>query len=257
MPGAVEGVGKGLISKLIELGLVRRPADLYRLEVDKLAAIPIAVRLGRKSANTVIASIERSKSASLARLVYGLGIRHVGERTAELLAEHFRSLARIERASKEALEEVEEVGPRIAESVGRFFSSERNQILIARLGERGFHREEDIEEGGKVVDDKPAPLAGKVFVLTGTLPDMTRDEAKARIQSLGGKVTGSVSRKTDFLVAGASPGSKLEKAQRLEIEVLEEAGFLELLAGNEAVLRTSHRQVLELIHPAPEDSRIC
>ena len=257
LPGAVKGVGKGLIGKLVEHRLVQYPADLYRLDVDNLAAIPFVVRLGRKSANTVIASIERSKSASLARLVYGLGIRHVGERTAELLAEHFGSLARIEKASKEELEEVEEIGPRIAESVGSFFSSERNRNLIDRLRERGLCREEDIEEGGKAVDDRPTPLAGRVFVLTGTLSHMTRDEAKARIQSRGGKVTNSISRKTDFLVAGASPGSKLEKARQLEVDVLEEAGFLKLLAGNEAVLRTSHGQVLELIHPAPGDSQAC
>ena len=257
LPGEVKGVGKGLINKLFECCLVRCPPDLYRLEVEKLAAIPLPVRLGRKSAAAVIASIERSKSASLPRLVYGLGIRHVGERTAELLAEHFGSLARIEKASKEELEEVEEVGPRIAESVESFFSSERNRNLIDRLRGRGLCREEDIEEGGKTEDDKPAPLAGKVFVLTGTLPDMTRDEAKARIQSLGGKVTGSISRKTDFLVAGASPGSKLEKARRLEVEVLEEAGFQDLLEGNEAVLGASHGQVFELNHPAPEDSPAC
>lgn len=259
LPGAVQGVSKrlSLISKLVEHRLVQYPADLYQLEIDKLADIQFTVKLGRKSADAVIASIERSKSASLPRLVYGLGIRHVGERTAELLAEHFGSLARIEKASKEELEEVEEVGPRIAESVGGFFSSERNRNLIDRLRGRGLCREEDIEEGGKTEDNKPAPLAGKVFVLTGTLPDMTRDEAKARIQSLGGKVTGSISRKTDFLVAGGSPGSKLEKARRLEVEVLEEAGFQDLLEGNEADLGASHGQVFELNHPAPEDSQAC
>ena len=257
LPGAVEGIGKGLIRKLIERRLVWCPADFYRLEIDKLAAIPLVVRLGRKSADAVIAGIERSKSASLARLVYGLGIRHVGERTAELLAEHFRSLTRIERASKEELEEVEEVGPRIAESIERFFSSERNQNLIKRLRERGLLCQENNREDGKTVGDKPAPLAGKIFVLTGTLQGMTRYEAKARIQSLGGKVTGSVSQKTDFLVAGTAPGSKMEKARRLEIKVLEEASFLDLLVGNEEALRASHREVFELIHTASEDSQTC
>ncbi len=231
LPGAVEGVGKVLAGDLVERGLVRRRADLHRLEIEELAEIPIAVRLGRKSAVAVTASIERSKSAPLARLVYGLGIRHVGERTAELLAKYFGSLDRIAGATQEELEEMEEVGPRIAESIREFFSSERNRTLIERLRDYGLRFEEHPQEGGgAATDGDAAPLDGKVFVLTGTLSGMARDEAKARIQALGGKVTGSVSRKTDYVVAGDSPGSKLRKAQDLEVEILDEEGLLEKLS---------------------------
>ena len=183
----------------------------------------------------MIESLKRSKSAPLARLVYGLGVRHVGERTAELLAEHFRSLDRIAKASKEELEEVEEVGPRIAESIGEFFSSDRNRTLIERLRDHGLRFEEaPADVLGTSRNVEAAPLAGMVFVLTGTLPNMTRNEARARIQALGGKVTGSVSPKTDYLVAGDSPGSKFEKAQQLGVEVLRERDLLTLLsAGTE------------------------
>ena len=231
LPASVEGFGKVLAGKLVDRGLVRRPSDLYRLDVGKLAEIPIAIKLGRKSAKAVVASIDRSKSAPLARLVYGLGIRHVGERTAELLAEHFRSLDQIAGASKEELEEVEEVGPRIAESIREFFSSDRNKELIERLRMNGLRFEEEREDSQETVSGcVEAPLAGKVFVLTGTLPGMTREEAKSRIQALGGKVVKSVSRKTDYLVAGDNPGSKERKAQELEIQVLDKEGLLKNLS---------------------------
>lgn len=218
LPGSIEGVGKLLIGRLVDLGLVRQPADLYRLTKADLAGLPIAVRLGRKSATAVVEGVERSKSAPLGRLVFGLGIRHVGERTAELLAEHFESLDRIGGASPEALEEVEEVGPRIAASIRDFFASERNRELVERLRGHGLRFEAERADGGGA-----APLAGKVFVLTGTLAGMTREEAKGRIQALGGKVVGSVSRRTDYVVAGDNPGAKLRKAQALEVAVLDEA----------------------------------
>ena len=231
LAGSVEGVGKVLAGNLVDLRLVRRPEDLYRLEVEELAEIPITVRLGRKSAVTVIESIERSKSAPVARLVYGLGIRHVGERTAELLVNHFRSVDAMAGASTEELVEVEEVGPRIAESILEFFSSSRNRKLLNRLRAYGLRFEEEARDsGGDMADPEASPFNGKVFVLTGTLPTMTRDEAKVRIQALGGKVTGSVSRKTDYVVAGENPGSKIEKAQQLEVAVLDEEGLLEMLA---------------------------
>ena len=226
LPGAIEGVGKLLIGKLVDLGLVRQPADLYRLTKADLAGLPIAVRLGRKSATAVVEGVERSKSAPLGRLVFGLGIRHVGERTAELLAEHFERLDRIGAASPEALEEVEEVGPRIAASIRDFFASERNRELVERLRAHGLRFEAERADGGGA-----APLAGKVFVLTGTLAGMTREEAKGRIQALGGKVVGSVSRRTDYVVAGDHPGSKLAKAQALEVAVLDEAGLRDKLAA--------------------------
>ena len=233
LPGSVEGLGKVMARILIERGLVRRSVgDLYRLEVADLAEIPTSVRLGRKSAVAVVASLERSKTAPVSRLVYGLGIRHVGERTAELLVEHFRSVYGIAKATSEELEAVEEIGPRIAESIREFFSSDRNRKLIERL--RAYElrfAEEPRERGDGVADSDAAPFAGKVFVLTGTLSGMTRDEAKSRIQALGGKVTGAVSNKTDYLVAGESPRSKLARAQQLEVQVLDEAGLLSLLSN--------------------------
>ena len=242
-PGSVEGVGKVLAANLVERGLVKRPVDLYGLDVDDLGSIPTATRLGRKSAVAVVESLDRSKSAPVSRLVYGLGIRHVGEWTAELLVEEFRSVDAIMRASKEELEAVEEIGPRIAESILEFFSSERNRKLIERLRQYELRFVEEKEDSGTAEPDGTGPaLAGKVFVLTGTLPGMTRDEAKARIQTLGGKVTSMVSNKTDYLVAGDSPGSKLMKARELGIPALDEEKLLALMStGTDAPV------------PAPDD----
>ena len=243
LPGSVEGVGSVLAGELVERGLVRCRADLYQLDVETLATIPTATRLGRKSAEAIVASLIRSKSAPVARLVYGLGIRHVGERTAELLVEEFRGVDAIAKASKEELENVDEVGPRIAESILEFFSSDRNRTLIERLRGYGLRFEEEaVRDGEATPGAAPVPLAGKVFVLTGTLPGMTRDEAKRRIQAFGGKVTGSVSSKTDYLVAGESPGSKLTKAQELGVPTLDEEELLALLStGTDASM------------PAPEN----
>ena len=233
LPGAVEGVGKLLAGRLVDLGLVRRPADFYRLGREELAGVPIPVRLGGKSAAAVVAGVERSRSAPLGRLVYGLGIRHVGERTAELLAAHFGSLDRIGGASPEELEEVEEVGPRIAASIRDFFASDRNRDLLERLRGRGLRFEVERAAGrdpAAAEAGEAAPLAGKVFVLTGTLAGMTREEAKSGIQALGGKVVGAVSGRTDYVVAGDNPGSKLQKARRLDVPVLDEAGLREKLS---------------------------
>ena len=231
LPGSVEGVGSVLASELVERGLVRCRPDLCQLDVETLAAIPTATRLGRKSAEAVVASLERSKSAPVSRLIYGLGIRHVGERTAELLVEAFPSVDAIMGASKEELEAVDEIGPCIAESLFEFFSSERNRSLIERLRGYGLRfEEESVRDCEATPDGDQAPLAGKVFVLTGTLPTMSRNDAKARIQALGGKVTDSVSRKTDYLVAGDNPGSKLTKAQELGVPDLDEEGLLTLLS---------------------------
>ena len=243
LPGSVEGVGSVLAGELVERGLVRCRADLCQLDVETLAAIPTATRLGRKSAEAVVASLDRSKSAPISRLVYGLGIRHVGERTAELLVEEFPSIDEIMGASKEGLEAVNEIGPRIAESIHEFFSSKRNRSLIERLRGYGLRfEEESVRDCEATPDGDQAPLAGKVFVLTGTLPTMSRNDAKARIQVLGGKVTGSVSRKTDYLVTGDNPGSKLTKAQELGVPTLDEKELLALLsAGTGAPV------------PAPED----
>lgn len=221
----VKGLGNVLAGKLVDDGLVQAPGDLYRLTITQLARIPTQVRLGTKSARSIVRSLNESKNRPLARLVYGLGIRHVGERTAELLAERFRSIDALAAASTEQLKEVEEVGPRIAESIRAFFQSDRNWDLIKRLRGHGLRLEEE-----SPTDTRPADAAaGKVFVLTGTLANMSREEASARIKAAGGKVTGSVSRKTDYVVAGESPGSKLQKAMQLEVEVIDGNKLLELL----------------------------
>lgn len=223
----VKGMGDTLAAKLVDCGFLRTPADLFRLTAVQLADVPLKVRLGEKSARRIVEGLERSKGLPLGRLVFGLGIRHVGERTAALLAEHFRSLDAVASAPAEELEQVEEVGPRIAESIRQFFGASSNRDLVERLRRHGLRFQEDAKED----DQEPQPLAGKVFVLTGTLRGMSRDEAKARIQAAGGKVSGSVSRNTDYVVAGENPGSKLRKAQQLEVTVLDEAGLLETLAA--------------------------
>ena len=222
----VDGMGRDLADRLIDHGLVRAPGDLRRLTAERLARIPMRARLGGQVADRILKGLARSRGAGLERLIFGLGIRHVGERTAALLAERFRTLDRLAAASAEELEEVAEVGPRIAESIRAFFAAPRNRDLIERL--RGHEL-----NFGQVSEDvgRATPLAGKIFVLTGTLPLMTRDEARARIQAAGGRVSGSVSRRTDYVVAGEAPGSKLEKARALAIEVLDEAGLQALLEG--------------------------
>ena len=223
----VRGIGSGLAGKLVDVGLVRSPLDLYTLEAVRVAQVPVRIKLGKKSADKVIEGIDRSKSAALGRLVYGLGIRHVGARTAELLASHFRSLTALAEASAEELEAVEEVGPTIAASVRAFFAASGNREQIDRLRAAGV---DPAEEAPPAADAAaPAALAGTTFVLTGTLEAMTRTEAKARIEALGGRVAGSVSRNTDYVVAGESPGSKRQKAERLGVAVIDEARFRAIL----------------------------
>ena len=233
--GYVTKLGNTLAGRLVDNGLVRSPRDLYGLTAERLAHLPVEVTLGHKSAEKIRESLERSKRAPLGRLVFGLGIRHVGDRTALLLAAHFGSLDSIMSASAEDLQEVEEVGPRIAESIRAFFASSMNQDLIERLRNHGlrFEREE--------ADTPQAhPLSGKVFVLTGTLPGMSREEAKAGILAAGGRVTGSVSAKTDYVVAGDEPGSKLKKAQQLGVAIIQETGLLGLLSGGATVAGDGH-----------------
>ncbi len=222
----IDGMGDTLAAKLVDHGLVRTPADLHELTAEQLAAVPLRVRLGGKSARRIMDGLERSKDLPLGRLVFGLGMRLVGDRTASLLASHFRSLDAIASASTEELEQVEEVGPRIADSIRNFFAAAMNRDLVERLRRHGLRFREDDKEERQL-----HPLAGKVFVLTGTLDGMTRDQAKARILAAGGKVSGSVSAKTDYVVVGDKPGSKLRKAQRLGVAVLDEAGFSEIVSG--------------------------
>ena len=179
----------------------------------------------------LVDGLDKSKRTTLPRFLFALGIRHVGETTARDLARHFGSLERIEQASLEALLEVPDVGPIVAQSVRTFFDEPHNREVVAQLRKRGIVWDE--HEGAAAQAGAPRPLAGKTFVLTGTLPALTRDEAKALIEAAGGKVTGSVSKKTDVVVAGEEAGSKLDKARELGIEVVDEAGLRALLAAAE------------------------
>jgi DNA ligase (NAD+) len=208
----IDGMGESLVNQLIELGLVKNVADIYDLNKKDLLGLE---RFADKSAQNILDEIENSKKLPLERVIYGLGIRFVGERTAQFLAERFGSMDALANASVEQLEEVNEVGPRIAESIAEFFSNPANRKLLERLGKAGLaFKGEQKERGTK--------LAGKTFVLTGTLAHYTRDEAKKMIEDAGGKVTASVSKKTDFVVAGSDAGSKLDKAKELGVAVIDE-----------------------------------
>ena len=226
----IEGLGDWLVGELVGGDLVKNSADLYGLTVEKLADLKKTneARLGEKAAARTVKSLEDSKQRPLARLIYGLGIRFVGDSTAALLADRFRGVDALAGATAEELEEVDEIGARIAESVRAFFASEQNRKLLERLRDEGLRME---EEGATEADDAALSLEGNVFVLTGSLTRMTRNEAAARIKALGGKVTGSVSSRTDYLVAGEKAGSKLRKAEKLGVKVLDEEQFEELLAA--------------------------
>ncbi|MDE3200221.1 MAG: NAD-dependent DNA ligase LigA [Acidobacteriota bacterium] len=218
----IEGLGEAVVQQLLEKKLVRSVADLYTLTVDQLAALD---RFAEKSATALVDQIEKSKKAGLARVIMGFGIRFVGERTAELLAEEFGSIDALISASAEELERVEEVGPRISQAILEFFAQEKNRTLVDHLREAGV----DMTAEKKV---RTAQLAGLTFVLTGTLPTLSRDEAKRMIEAAGGKASGSVSKKTNYVVAGEEAGSKLDKARELGVSVIDEAGLMQLLNGN-------------------------
>src|SRR5713101_3126767 len=208
----IDGLGDALVSQLTERGMVKNVADLYRLGKDDLLKLE---RMGDKSVQNVLDEIAASKKLPLERVIYGLGIRFVGERTAQFLAEHFGSLDAIMKASAEQLQEVNEVGPRIAESIVEFFSDEHNRQLVNDLRKAGLTLTGEKKEKG-------TKLAGKTFVLTGTLARHSRDEAKKMIEDAGGRVSGSVSKKTDYVVAGSDAGSKLDKARELGVSVIGE-----------------------------------
>ena len=219
----IDGLGTKLIEQLVALDRLKTPADIFGLEKDELMALE---RMGEKSADKLLASIDRARETTLARFLYALGIREVGESTAVSLATHFGKLDPIMRAGEEELQEVPDVGPVVASRITAFFAERHNQEVIEQLIRSGVHW----TEHEPVPRPAEGPLVGKTFVLTGTLSDMTRDEAKAEIIARGGKVTGSVSKKTDFVVYGDNAGSKLTKAQNLEITTLDESAFRKLLS---------------------------
>ncbi|MCS7314155.1 MAG: NAD-dependent DNA ligase LigA [Bryobacterales bacterium] len=216
----IDGLGEALVEQLVDRGLVRSVADLYRLKLEDLVALE---RMGKKSAEKLLRNIEQSKQQPLPRVLTALGIRFVGERTAQFLAEAFGSLDAIAAADVETLQGVPEVGPRVAQSVYDFFREPRNRELVERLREAGLQFEYRAERR------RGGPLEGLTFVLTGTLPTLTREQARAMIEAAGGKVTGSVSKKTDYVVAGEEAGSKLAKARELGIKVIDEAALRRML----------------------------
>jgi len=218
----IDGMGEVLVNQLVDRGLLKSVVDIYSLTVEQLTDLD---RMGRKSADKLLANIDRSRQLPLPRVLAALGIRFVGERTAQFLAEQFGSLDGIAAASREELEAAEEVGPKVAESIFQFFREERNRRLVQGLREAGLQFEHRHKR------KKAGPLEGLTFVLTGTLPNLTREEAALRIASAGGKVTDSVSRKTTYLVAGDKAGSKLDKARTLGVKVIDEAALVQMLGG--------------------------
>ena len=216
----IDGMGYGLVDQLVDRGLVRNVADIYSLTVDKLLTLD---RMGKKSSGKVIINIDKSRNNALPRVLTALGIRFVGERTAVFLAEAFGGMDAIAQASPEELQQAEEVGPKVAESIFQFFHEPRNRELIDRLRAAGLQFTYQSSR------PKAGPLHGLTFVLTGTLPNLSREEAKLRIEAAGGKVTGTVSKKTDYVVAGADPGSKLDKAGELGVKVVNEEQLLDLI----------------------------
>ncbi len=221
----IEGLGDKLVEQLVDAGMLASVADIYDTERLNLATLTPLERMGEKSAQNLLDAIERSKATSLPRFLYALGIRHVGEATAKDLARHFGTIERVMSASIEALLEVTDVGPIVAESLRHFFDQPQHVAIVQQLRAAGVHWPDT--EG--VAADLPRPLLGKTVVLTGTLPTLSRDEAKALIEAAGGKVSGSVSAKTHFVVAGEAAGSKLDNAHRLGIEVLDEPALLKRL----------------------------
>ena len=208
----IDGLGDALVNQLTDRGMVKNVADIYRLTKADLLQLE---RMGDKSAQNVLKEIEASKKLPLERVIYGLGIRFVGERTAQFLAEHFGSMDALMKAGEEELQQVAEVGPRIAKSIVEFFQEPRNRELVEQLRKAGLTFIGKRKERG-------TKLAGKTFVLTGTLSHFTRDEAKKMIEDAGGRVSGSVSKKTDFVVAGEDAGSKLDRARELGVKVIGE-----------------------------------
>jgi DNA ligase (NAD+) len=215
----IDGLGEALVDQLVDKKLVTNVADLYHLKFDDLVALE---RMGKKSAEKLLANIDASRRAPLPRILSGLGIPFVGERTAQFLAEAFGDLDKIAAADEEELQSAEEVGPKVARSIHQFCKEKHNRDLVEKLRDAAF-------TFTYAVKKKSGPLRGLTFVLTGTFPSLSREEAKERIESAGGKVAGSVSKKTNFIVAGEEAGSKLDKARELGTEVIDEARLLEMI----------------------------
>jgi len=236
----IEGLGESLIKQLIDSGLVRDYADIYHLTTAQIANLTstsvrsdgrtIERRVGEKNAAKVVEQIERSKTNELWRLLYGLGIRHIGERSAQILARAFGSVDALRSASFDQLRATPEIGPVLAESVRSWFDEPRNQTLLQRLREAGVRME--VPESERAAEAGPKPLAGKTYVITGTLSSMSREQATAALERLGAKVAGSVSKKTTAVFVGAEAGSKAEKAKELGVPMLGEADLIALLGGS-------------------------
>ena len=220
----IEGLGDKLVDQLVDRDLVHTPAEVYRLDLTTLAGLE---RMAEKSASNLLAAIDRSRRTTLERFIFSLGIRNVGEATAKDLARHFGSLDKLMAADEAALMEVPDVGPVVAQSIVQFFSEPHNREVIADLRQAGV----TWKEGAPVQKAQVEGVAGKTFVLTGTLPTLSREEAKEKIEAAGGKVSGSVSKKTNYVVVGADAGSKLEKARELGVTLLDEEGLRRLLGG--------------------------
>lgn len=220
----IDGLGEKLVDQLVDQAIVRTPADLYRLGIAALANLE---RMADKSANNIVKAIESSKQTTFSRFIYALGIRNVGETTAKDLAAHLGSLDRLMAADSERLQQIPDVGPVVAQSIVDFFAEAHNCEVIEQLRACGVHWNE--HDGKPLAIANTAPLQGKTFVLTGTLPHMSREEAKEKIEVLGGRVSGSVSSKTDYVVVGADPGSKYDKAVSLGVTILDEDGLLNVL----------------------------
>ncbi|HEX2011874.1 MAG TPA: NAD-dependent DNA ligase LigA, partial [Roseateles sp.] len=219
----IEGLGDKLVDQLVDGGIVQSLPGLYKLGVAKLAALE---RMAEKSAQNLVDALEKSKTTTLPRFLFALGIRQVGETTAKDLARHFGAMDRMMDARLEELLEVRDVGPVVAQSIRTFFEQPHNREVVEQLRAAGIHWPEG---GGALGEQGPRPLLGKTLVLTGTLPTLSRDTAKELIENAGGKVSGSVSKKTHYVIAGEEAGSKLDKARELGVAVLDEAGLMQLL----------------------------
>jgi DNA ligase (NAD+) len=219
----IEGLGEAVVDQLVTLGYVHSYADLYDLQ-NRAKDLALLEHWGEKSANNLLSAVKASTSRPFTRVIYALGIRHVGAGVAQLLVKHFPTMARLMAASKEDLERIPGVGPQIAESVVHFFQDKHNTKLIERLAEAGVPMKEL-----RAKSTAKSPLSEKTFVLTGSLSTLTRDEAREKIEAAGGKVSSSVSKNTDYVIAGEEAGSKLDKAKKLGIRLLNEREFLSMI----------------------------